>query len=101
MEHAQVVRGPQARLALAPGYPDVLWKDRAEMPCGCAALVGIRIDRGEPAIIFTDCGEEHLGLMRRARDMYAESLAHAREGVEAVVVACEILSRAFNLEDGL
>lgn len=96
---AEVVRGEQARFASAAGYPTVLWKDRAEMPCGCAVLVGVRLDLQEPAVVFTNCEDDgHFDTMAVCRDLYAKSLAEGREG-EAVRVAAELLSRAFNLEE--
>lgn len=100
MSAATVVRGEQARFASAAGFPTVLWKDRAEMDCGCAVLVGLRLDTQEPAVVFTNCEEGvHFEEMARCRDLYKDSLANPRVGVEAVRVAAELLSRAFNLEE--
>lgn len=94
-----MVRGGEVRTAIAPGQPVVLWKDRAEMPCGCAALVGIRIDKQEWAVVASYCADDgHVEQMRRFMELYAASLEERPEDREAVVVAAEILSTAFNLE---
>lgn len=99
MREATVIRGEQARFARAAGFPTVLWKDRAEMPCGCAALVGIRLDRQEPAVVFAPCeDEEHFEVMARFRERFAESLEDAGPR-EAVRVACELLSATFADEE--
>lgn len=99
MSAARVVRG-EAKFATAPGQPMVVWKDRAELPCGCAVLVGIRIDTQEPSLVFTNCEQDgHFDAMVRAREAYVVTLQNPREGVEAVEVAREVLSAAFNLEE--
>lgn len=97
---ARVVRGASVSLASAAGYPTVMWKDRAEMPCGCAVLAGVRLDNQEAAMVFTNCeAGTHFDLMARARTLYEETLAEPRYGVEAVEVAREVLCSAFNLEE--
>lgn len=65
------------------------------MACGCAVLVGVRIDRLEPSLVFSNCGDGHFEAMRRARERYADTLAEPQVGVEAVEVAREVLSAVF------
>lgn len=99
--NARVVRGTEGRVASAAGYPPVVFKDHAEMGCGCKVLVGIRLDNGEQALIASNCEEDgHFEAMVEFNERFAATLA-APEDRETVLVVCDVLSATFtDLEAG-
>lgn len=104
---AVVLRSDEVTLAQATGHPAVIWRDRAIMPCGCVAMVGVRIDTTEWAVVSSPCeGGDHTEQMHRFLDMFAEALLLGEafpgmsDGLDCVMLAAELLSRAFNEPGG-
>lgn len=100
---AVVVRGTRVQIASAAGYPTVLWKDKVEVPCTCAALVGIRLDRHEWTVVATNCDQEgHYEMMRTFVEGYARLIEDGGGPLDLIEAAAQLLSRAFgydNLEE--
>jgi hypothetical protein len=69
-------------------------KERAIMPCGCAAYVGLRMDTHDPTLGATACCHEHRGKVHAFLAAYHESLERPSDR-DAVEVADELLTRVF------
>lgn len=73
--------------------PIVVWKDCAEMPCGCRTVVGIRIDLQEQACVAVPC-PAHAATMARFMDLFRESTNNPQDR-PTVEVAAELMDEAF------
>jgi hypothetical protein len=77
-----------------PGPPMVRANERAIVPCGCAAYVGVRLDNGEMFLGATACSAEHEPKVGQFLAAYHESLDNPTDRL-AVEVADEILMMVF------
>lgn len=75
------------------GTPPLLSKERVVLDCGCAAYVGLRMDRSPPeeAMVTKACSEDHLEKMSDFIKRYIKSLEEPQDR-PAVEVAEELLT---------